>query len=247
MFTRAAALALSALVVPTAIAVPSIAIAQEQNGYSRLVEAVANDRFSGMIFERDMAVGFEGVLRQDADTKAIEDECPGYIKGMGDAVRPIMRISHDYDYAWYRVELEKLIRQDMTEAEASSAADLFGSELGQRFLGTAITNYSVDNSISDVLSNDDFSVSAESLESDRQETAQRLLRALDPEDLAAFSMQLMQSEWIGAFQILQPKINQLQLQLANRDFTPEHGAEFDKVVNGFVNDHLDKCQSRSKK
>jgi len=241
-----ASLALIAGVIPATMAVPTAAIAQEQSAYSQFVDAIASDRISDLSFETDMRTVFEAVWRQDADMATLEAECPGFIDGYITATRPILRTSHDFDWQWYRAEMLAIFQEGLSESEARGAARLFGSELGQRFLTVGIESQTVDAIVSHVLENEDEPVSEETYREDRLETLDRIRETMAPAEMRRFETQLGQATWFPALLGIQPKINALQLERANRDFTPEHGAEFDKVAQRYVDQTLETCDNPKK-
>lgn len=231
----------AALFMSPLAAQPLTAESETGDSYTRLAEAVASDKISKLIFERDMEAGFKETLAQDPEVAVTETDCPGFVDGFAKALRPIMLESHNLDYAWYRSKLIETFRAGMSAEQAGNAATFFASEPAQIFLSTAITNYSLDNTVSDVMTNDDMSVSAEALEADKRATAALTMRKMDKDDLNAFITGMAQSEWFPAFRKMQPTIQSLNLEMANRDFTPEHQIEFDRVAEDYATSALDAC------
>jgi len=234
-------LASAALIVLATLFMLAPAHAQEDDGRARLVQAIASERMSNLMFERDIAKAWTPMMMREPEIAQIEVDCPGYVEGLIVAIRPILSESHNYDFGWYRTELEALFRAELSDAHASGMADLLGSDLGQRVLLAAVENYEVENSVEDAVTSADNSVSAAALAADREATAQRLVTSLAREDVLAFGMQVMQAPWRPEFERIQPRIHDLQLQLANRDFTPEHGAQFDKIVSRYAEDAITAC------
>jgi hypothetical protein len=211
--------------------------------YQRLVDAIASDTISGLVFDRDMQVGFEAGLRMDPEVAANEAECPGLITGLRTAVTPVMRKSHELDYQWYRAELEQLFRRTMSESEAAGAADFFATDLAQRFLATAIAQTSAENALKEALGTDEVTLSEEAYAADKRETTMRTMQAMNPEDLKQFTSRMAEAAWFPTFASIRPQISELGLAMGNRDFTPQHGAEFDEAAEAFSIAHFDKCEA----
>ena len=55
-----------------------------------LATAMTSDATIKTSFDTAMVVGFEGVLRAEAELVEMDTQCPGLIRAMSDAVRPTM-------------------------------------------------------------------------------------------------------------------------------------------------------------
>lgn len=220
---------------------PLAAETDAASGYAALVGVIASDEMKMATFERDMEEGFIAVFKQDEEIVELEQECPGFIDGMAAELRPLMLESHEEDYAWYRGELGKLFRGSLSDGEAQSAATFFASDIGQKFLMTAVSQGSAEHTISDIMENDDMSVSKSALERDKAATARRTIEALDPEVLTAFVTQMSQAEWYPALMKMQPRLNALNLEMANRETSAEFDAELEARAEGFTEKHFDAC------
>jgi len=236
------ALATGAIVL-SSLALAPATLAQEADGYKKLIGVIASDEIANLVLETEMEIGFVAMLEQDPEVAANANECPGLISGMADAVMPAMRKSHALDYQWYRSGLERLFRRDFSEAEAADAANFFSTDLAQRFLMTAVRQSSSKNVIDEMIENDTNVLSEESYLADKQETVRRTLEALDPKDVAEFEFQLMIAPWAAKFAALRPEINALRLAMGNREFTPEHDAEFDEALETFLVAHYEACDA----
>ena len=236
LFALAAPLATS-----PALAQSAEAPAQQADGFDRMLEAITSDTMSELIFERDFRTVFIAVIKADPEMTQIEADCPGYVEGLGNALRPIMRVSHDYDWQWYRREFEALMRSGLSEEHAAGIADLFGSPLGQRFIAAAIANSNADATVAAIGDDPDAAITMDALQADKSATARAVIDALSPEDMNEFATRMREAEWLPTFMRIQPRLEALQLELANRDFTPEHGAEFDKVLANYSSDQLEAC------
>lgn len=220
---------------------PLAAETDAASGHAALVEAVASDDMKNATFEHDMVQGFIAVLERDEEIVALEQECPGFINGMADELRPLIYESHEEDYAWYRGELGKLFLGGMSDGEARAAAAFFASDAGQQFLMTAVAQQQTDNTIADILENDDMTVSQEAYEKDKAATARRTIEALDPAVLKAFMEEMAQADWFPAFLKMRPKIQALGLEMANRETSAEFDAELEARAEGFTEEHFNAC------
>lgn len=246
MMIRLPRLALSAAAFCAAavsLSLPASIAAQETDPYSRLVGAVASEAISDRVFEQDMGSSFVDALGQMPEMADIEADCPGFITGYADAVTGIMRESHEYDYRWYRSQLAQLFRAEMTQPHARGAAEFFETDLAQRFFITAISQMTAENTVRDAIENEDAQISQEAQAADRKATARRTVEAMPPEDMRRFAEEMSSSDWFPSFRRLRPRINTLTLAMANRDFTPEMGAKYDRISDGFIDNHLAQCNS----
>jgi len=234
-----------------ALATATPVFAQEADSWQRFVDAIASDAISQRVYERDMQAGFMAGLSIDTEMVENEAECPGLFTGIRDAVGPVMRASHDLDYGWYRQELEALFRRELSEAEAAGAADFYSTDLAQRVLMTFIAQSSTDNVLkeaaADYADDKEITTSKDALDADKRESAKRMLKALSPRDTADFANALSKAKWFPAFNRIRPQIQALQVKLANRDFTPEHGKAIEEASFAFATAHFEKCEANALK
>ncbi|MEP0188857.1 MAG: hypothetical protein ABJP70_05765 [Erythrobacter sp.] len=217
--------------------------ADAKDGYIQLANAVASDQVANLVFEKDMIDGFEAVLKEDTDVAALDTDCPGFIAGFTKAARPILYKSHMQDYAWYRGELSGLFRKTLSKEDAAGAAMFFTSEFGQKFLAQTIANQTFDNSIAEVLSSDTGEISEETYADDKTESVKNILSKLSESELQDLDATFRLASWFPAFFAIQPQIQALSLELTNKDFNEEDGAEFDAVTDSFIDQHLETCDA----
>lgn len=72
----------------------------------------------------------------------------------------------------------------------------------------------------DVLANDDMAVSREALASDNAETGRRVRQAMSEQELARIGGEIIATDWFPAFAALRPRMDALNLELANRETSP---------------------------
>lgn len=234
-------LAAMAIALPGAfMALPSAA--QDTDSYDHLARVLTSDAISDEVFRMNLVSGFVGVLRQDPNTAQLENECPGLIEGLTDAVEPIMLESHIEGYAWYRSELNALFRRELSESDAQGAADFWGSEFGQNVLISIAKQHSVENTVEEALETTG-PVSEEAYAADKAATVERVMENLNQQDLERFSREMAGADWFPAFQRIRGEVNALSLNLVNRDFTPSQGKQFDRAVDDFYEAHFASCDA----
>lgn len=242
------------LVATCAMLLPLSLHAQEENG----AEQQASDPYSELLDAFMPAPGLAAAgtatnleireaFEQDPDIADLETECPGTVDTMMTAAGPIFQ---EYD----RIETElrrqaalRILRADLSRAHAQSAADFYASELGQKLVMSALSNYSLKGTLDSVMKSEeiDVSIDAEALAADNQKTALRAAQSLNAEELAEINAQLAGQEWFKALLAARPKIFQAGLEISNSDFAPHLDQRLDHEVEEAMLAHLDDCYEPS--
>ncbi len=220
------------------------ALAQDAvDQHLQLATVITDEALNEASFEVVMKVGFEGVLRSEAGMIAMEGECPGMIDAITAGARPIIWEMFQQDNLEYRAALHKLLARKLTSEQARGAADFFGSPLGQRFIYTLNNGVSADNMVSDVVTNEDLSISREALQKDLTASAVRGIFALSAEDRAQVLRVFASEDWARAFAAIQTSVIDLQHKLSNEPDTPEVNARIDLAVEQATIAHFEKCNA----
>lgn len=225
----------------TSATIPAQAQSSADDPYNYLVQTLAGDEMARRSFESEMEHAFVAVLRADAEFMELDAECPGALQGLVDVNRPIMWESHLDDFDWYRAELDRAFRNELSPEHAEGMANFFASELGQRFFDTIFQEQRFDRTIAKVMEDDGDKIDAETLLKDKTDTATRSLMALEPVDRQELTHIFATEEWAMSLIAIQPRLREIQLQLANREFTPDQDAQMDQRTEEFVTRHFDAC------
>ena len=231
-----------------ALCLGTAALARENDAYDRLVAATTSPTISDLVFERDMKIGFDQGLRMDPELVAEDEACPGLIVGLTEAVRPIMRESHEEGYGRYREKLEMALREGLDPAEAASAADFYETDLAQRFLATFIKQSVADSALDEVMGDEAREqeevpdITAKAQAADKRASVLRTMAALGPDEFQAVVDQLSNAPWFASYNRLSPRINAFQLEMANEELTPEQDTRFNTAIEDFMMAHYEQCE-----
>lgn len=234
-------LLLPALLVLVCASAPSIANEKARDAYADLIESIASDEMAAQEFEVQMAQAPE-VWAKDPDFIELDQECPGFIEGYSTAIRPSLLKGHLDDYAWYRVQLNTLLRAELSPEEAAQGAQFFNSPLGRKLVTWAWANTSIENVTAEAIESPDGTVSSEAFDADREATRERLKEDYSFDDLAAIKEGL--GEGFGPKLLeLKPKINAITLEMYNREYSPEIEAEIEETSDRFIDAHITACDA----
>ncbi|WP_374408167.1 hypothetical protein [Pelagerythrobacter sp.] len=219
---------------------PAPLLAQD-NPQHALAEVLTADAYVERTFHQAMEVGFEGALAADASMAEIEGACPGVIAAMRAAVEPAMWPAHQRGYAAYRTDLAALFERELSDDHARGAADFFASPLGQRYLVALAGAAVADTMIADLADSGAGHISAGALAADDADSVARAIAALEPADRAQISATLEGSEWAAEFRRLEPQVAELQLAMANADFSEEEERAMDAAIDGVLETRFADC------
>lgn len=220
----------------------SLAQEAEQDPYQELVSVFSNDTMRDRAFESIMQSAFVGTLEADPELRALEIECPGLVSGLSDAIRPIMRQSHNDGYVVYRQDLHTLFKSELSTEHAAQTAEFFGSDLGQRFFASVFSNQSMDNIIAEAMETQgEEDITVDAMRKDTNRTAIRALMALEPVDRKTIANVFANEEWAKAFAMMRAQMDALQADPKYQETTPEEDAAIEAASVTFAEAHFEAC------
>lgn len=209
--------------------------------HQRFTDSISTDEILQLDDPTAMESLFLQTLNSDPEFQETEATCPGLARVLLDVGMPIIMQSSRRSAEGYRAKLLVLARERLSAEQASGAADFFTGETGQQLLRLTLDHSVEKSSMSELLSSEDQSISAESFEADKAATRQAMLQNVDHGMLAAAGQQIANSNWGAAFLAMRPQIQQLQLEMANSDLSPEESSALDEAYEAAAAEHIDSC------
>lgn len=183
------------------------------------------------------------VYEQDPDFADLEQSCPGTIKAVMDTMTPILE---EYDIIELKLRKEsitRILRNELSPEQARSAAEFYGSPMGQKLMGAMMNNYSLSNTLQSVMASENETplIDGETMAKDNRETALKAVGELSQAELEALSAQIGTEDWFVALAAAKPKMFEAGVAIANSDFAPHLDKRLDEEVEAAMTSHLETC------
>ena len=237
-----------AIIAPTALAAQTEPTAiqtapQEAGPYARLADALLSPQVREAGFEvtvRDLRT----VMLRDPDIALTEKDCSGAVDSMVMAVRPFLAEYEAVESATIRREMIALFRETLNDEEADQLATFYQSENGQKLIAAINANLNFEQTITGSAEGDAEApvvVKKSDLESDNRRAIAGMLKSLSPEELQEIGTQIVKVPAFARMQELNPKIQALRLDIANRNLIPGFDARMEKAIQEALLTKLDSC------
>lgn len=233
-----------------AFALPGTSVAQEDEPAVASPELSAHRQLIAVMSPDSLhEAAFGNTVRQlrafymdSPDFVLLEKECPGLIDGMLKTAEPAMREYHFAEADMVRDLLLEIFTEHLTPEQAREGVELYGSPIGQKMILSAGQNQNLQSTMESAAENNGRSVDRAAFDRDNRATTSRILQTLTREEIEEFGNRAMQTQFIGAFQKLNPLIQQRKFQLLNSDALSDYEGRMQKAMESAMTDHLERCE-----
>ncbi len=218
------ALAAAVLAAPAVPSLPALAQAEtsspaEQDAHSDLYRAMEAGINQQQLINRMVDVIVEQMVNTEPTTILIEDENPGFLKAMRDAMRPAVFRYSERVRLQYRPQMIDLLRDHLTGDEAASLAGFYNSDLGQRLQAAASGNFSSEQTLAS-----EGEVTEEAISRDLAVSSARTFTALTAEDRAELIRQASAMPAFAKLAAVQQEIAPIRVRMENEPMLPQEEA-----------------------
>lgn len=172
------------------------------------------------------------MVAQNADMKAMEARHPGFTRAIGEAIMPIVVRS-------MRERLPELWRRQahvygarFSDSELETLNAFYASPTGRKILDTMQKAMGYKAMIAEAAASPDFRFSAESVQKDKAEAAQTMVKALDAGDMTVLAM-LQKTGLVDRIKAMSP-VTQANVLEWYDEQTPWEEAETEKAMAGVM-------------
>ncbi len=220
---------------PASAQVDQPAEPESETAYEALHDAMTAAADNEAVFDNSMKA-IERAYRQAPEMMALEEQSPGIIAKIVEAMRPSMWDLSNRIQVQYRPTLIAVYKKHLTAKEAGDLATFYRGPLGSRILRQAAAGYSPDATLSDL--SEDKPITQDQVDADLEAAMQAVVKGLSSEDMVAMLQAMRETPAILKLRPVFDEIRVIRVQMENEQPTPEEEARITTAINKVLREEL---------
>lgn len=217
---------LSGVATSPALAQPA---ASDRAAYADVASAMIEQIDVETLIEQGvMAVGRQ--FSSDPAFAKLDQENPGLIKEVLDAVRPVMAQMIKDGLALQRGEMENIFARHLTPEEATEIARFYRSPIGSKIVRGVPVDFALDALRADGTTHEVVDPAA--FNAMVEQAAVAATAQLTVQEQAELAAMFAMTPALRKLEAIDPELKALELRMANKDITPAEDAAMGAAING---------------
>jgi hypothetical protein len=215
--------------IAPSLTTPALAQTGDHAAYDELYAAIIKGADKKLMLDNAM-VAIEREFNAVPDIAVAEALSPGLVAEIISEMRPVVELMSQRVEILYEPQIKALFAEHFNAEEARSVAAFYRSPLGRKMMAGVSRNYSLDNSLSDVMETP--VITREQIEGDMVTTISATLGELTTEDFAELTRLSMQNPALLKLSSIQTKMVDLRTRMENEQPTAAEEAAIETAVAG---------------
>lgn len=216
-----------AFALPVSAPATAQASSAQSNVYERIYDAV-NAGADRSALHDSLVEAVKRSFANEAVFQALEQESPGLIEDIGDAIRPVLIGYSERVRADYRPRMVALFRETLTQEEAVGVAEFYESPIGRRMIQGVSENYRADAVLENAASGD--TVTVEQVQEDTDATTAATIADLSEEERAQLIQAALANPAMAKMREMGPQMAALRAEMEEAPMTPSEEKQMEAAM-----------------